>query len=115
MRTRWYAVTQTKGGIRVPLKVWFAYPTDPVTGETLTERPALWRAIRDSEETPIEHVMLEMQDGQPLIVGEEIDEDEYEFLTQRNAHKRQYEPDSPEANPRKPINLNAMPPIRWTP
>ena len=120
MTARYYAVTMTKGGVRVPLKVWHGHPIDPDTGETLTERPAIWRGIRDGEPCDMYPrngggCIIEYGNGPdqpPIIMGEEIDEDEYEYLTQLNAYKRAYEPNSPEANPRKAVDLLTTP-IPW--
>ena len=118
---RFFAVQLAKGAVRTPLKVWYGHPQDPDTGETLTERPAMWRGILDGEPCDMYPrngggFILEFGNGpsvEPIIVGDLIDEDEYEYLTQRNAHAREYEPAAPEANPRKPVNFNAMPPIKW--
>lgn len=116
MTARFYAMTLTRGGARVPVKVWFGRPVDPITGELL-ERPATWRCQIDGQDDAIEACMIEI-DGvtnEPVIKGETIDEDEYTYLLQRNTWAREHEPESPHANPRKRIDMNALEPIKWNP
>ena len=58
-------------------------------------------------------------DGSPAGVdlvwssGEEIDEHEYLYRRAVAVWARQHAPDSPEANPRQPINFNTLPPPRF--
>ncbi len=115
---RYFAVQLAKGATAVPLKVWFGHPIDPDTGETLTERPAIWRTCLDGDDInayTCPNVFWTDKPGPAAIKGKEIDADEYEFLLRRNAHARTYVPTAPEANPRKTIKLTELPPIRWTP
>ncbi len=55
-------------------------------------------------------------DGKPADVdrvwtsGKDIDEAEYRFLIDDRAHARQHRPDSPEANPRQPVDFMTLAP-----
>ena len=42
--------------------------------------------------------------------GEPIDQAEFDYLTDLNEHCERHEPDSPEANPRRRIDLDKLPP-----
>lgn len=42
--------------------------------------------------------------------GHRIDASEHAFLVERAAWARIHDPDSPEANPERPINIGALPP-----
>lgn len=75
------------------------------------DKPHPWRGTCDRY-PPLEAEI----DGKPAGVdrvwtaGEDIDEAEYRFLIDDRAHARQHRPDSPEANPRQPIDFDTMAP-----
>lgn len=114
MKPRFYAVVLAKGAAAVPLKLWFGPPVDPDTGEELDRAPR-WNCIRNGESVGIEEAAFLVDNQDPIIKGIEIDEDEYEFLTVRNSHDREHDPESPFANPRQRIDLTKIPPIKWNP
>lgn len=110
----YYRVQLVKRGPYVPLKLWYSEPIDPLTGQRL-ERPAMWRAVRNGREVPIWDVIIEF-DGQrfrnpPAVYGDPITKEEYEYYDSLNKWAREHAPDTPEAKPRDPIDLNRLPPI----
>lgn len=61
------------------------------------------------------HLAAEI-DGKPAPLdrvyawGEEIDEAEYDYLIADRAHARRHRPESPEANPGRPVDFDTLPP-----
>jgi len=108
----YYAVRLAKNGPRCGLKVLYGVPNDPVTGEPLDRSPR-WQCWLNDESVEPWSVIMEL-DGvtqQPVINGELIDEAEYKYLCDVSQWASAHAPDSPEANPRRPIDLAAMKPI----
>ena len=112
MTVRYYVTHLVKGGAKVPLMLWFGPSKDPETGEDLDRSP-VWHAVRNGHEVPIDDVVFEYdpRTGEPVIVADTIDEREYLYLDELNAHARAHNHDAPEARPRDPIDLNALPPL----
>ncbi len=109
IKVRHYAVTLARGAVKVGLCLEFSRPIDPVTGERLDRSPT-WKAFRDGHVEDVFDCIIEFDpDGEPVVKGERITEAEYEYLLQDRAWARQHSPDAPEANPRKRVDLNAMP------
>lgn len=96
----------TKDAPLSALHVWRGYPTDPDTGETLYERPQLWRAMLNGKHVPIEDVMIEIDGatGLPAIKGEPCDEIEYLRILKTYQWAQEHAPHLPEARPREAIN-----------
>ena len=109
---RHYAVQLVKKGIRVPVCIEYGPPRDPLTHEVL-DRSWTWRAFFEGEPIPIEDVIVEFDpaSGEPVVKGEPITEEEYNFLIESHAWDRENDPAAPGANPRKAINLNQLPPL----
>ncbi len=103
-----------RGGPLAGVKIWRSHPVDPDTGELLTERPVLWRAEVNGNPEPIEQVAPWFLDGTgDSMRGDMIDEAEYLFFVKSRQWATKYDPTDPAANPRKVVNMNAIPPIKW--
>ena len=103
---KYYRVRLAKGSPFSALKVWWGSAIDPVTQEVMCERPGMWRAVLNGEHVPIEDVSFLNDDAmaEPVIRGEIIDEIDYEVLLRTYLRAKVYEPDSPQANPRKKVD-----------
>lgn len=110
---RYWRVKLAAGAPWSPLRIWTGYPVDPVTSETLTERPCLWRACLNGTDVDISEVVIEFdgQSGDPVVKGEQVDAAEYQYLLERHIWARRYDPTDIAANPRKKIDLHALPPL----
>lgn len=109
----YYRVRRVKAGPLVPCKIWFGPPLDPVTGEEMDRAPR-WQVEVSGKliDDPFSVVHL-IGNQEPIIKGEQISKEEFEFLLSDAQWCREYEPDAPEANPTKPIDLNKMAPIKF--
>lgn len=107
---RYFRLRLVKGGPLAGVKIWRGHPVDPVTGETLTERPALWRAAVNGTDEPIEQVAPWFQDGiGDEMRGTEITEKDYRFYAADHAWAKEHAPDDPAAKPREKVDLNRLP------
>lgn len=103
-----FAVRLTKSGPRCPLKVWYGTPSDPVTGEPLDRSPR-WHC--ELSGVLIEPEALLMLVGDVAYVkGEEVDAVEFKYLCDVAAWAAK-NPDAPEHDPRRAIDLNQLPPV----
>lgn len=96
-----YAVRLVKKGIEVAAKIEVDGGGDCIwavqingVGAGVTNDPALC--------DPLQQVWL---------FGRKIDEVEYNYLLARYQHYKAHEPDSPYANPEKPVDRRLMPPM----
>lgn len=73
----------------------------------------LWGAMIDGEFVGdyVEDPQLQQGVQQIWLFGRKIGLQEYEFMLARAAHAKQHEPNSPWANPRRPIDLRTIKPI----
>ncbi len=110
---QFYAVRLVKGGPRVPCKIWYGGPIDPLTGEEMDRSPR-WQVWLSGElQDDISNVILHFEpDGTPIVKGEEIDAVEHEYLLQLREYAVTYDATLPEAEPTKPVDLRKMAPIR---
>ena len=102
----YYRRRLVKDGPWVAVKVWKGFPIDPVTGEMLFERPQMWRGLLNGDD-------VDIWDVWPECSGGKISEEEYVFILTRHLWAKVHDPTAPEANPRKPIDRNKMPAIRF--
>lgn len=93
----WYRYHLVKGGSPVAIKVWFGPPHDPVTGEEL-DRSYRWQASCNGE-------LIDLSQVWPMCGRDPIDEAEARYLIGLQAWARQHAPNSPQADPRKKIDL----------
>lgn len=95
--TGFYQIRMVRGGIFVPVKVWFGPPADPDTGELL-DRSWRWQALRNGDLVDVNLVW-------PFCARFPIDQNEYDYLLARKAWAEQNAPDTPEAQPKMKIDL----------
>lgn len=94
-----------KAGCWVAVRIEYMVAKDPLTGEQLDRSP-IWRAWCNGEE-------VDVFDVWPECSGEPIPESEYHHLLSVKEWAEQNDRTAPEANPRKAINMNSMPPIKF--
>ena len=105
-------VKEVKDGVFVPARIHRTCHCTINGGDESMAHP--WRDTCDR----YPHLEAEIN-GRPTGVdwiwtsGEEIDEAEYLYRMAVFEHDRRHRPDSPEANPRKPIDFNTLPPPRF--
>ncbi len=110
----YHKIRLVKGGPFCGLKVWYGVPIDPITGETLIERPAIWRAEVNGEQMPINDVAPQFADGTGHVTRDGmISESEYLYYCNVTKWAVAYSPNDPYATPRKTIDMNKMEPIKW--
>ncbi len=97
----YYRSKLVKGGVAVGVRIWFGPPLDPVTGEEM-DRSHRWQAQVNGECVDIDRVW-------PFGIGERIDQREYDYLRRLAEWAAGELPDSPLANPRKPVDLLTAP------
>jgi hypothetical protein len=102
-----YRIKRVKGGVWTPVLIW---------------RPCLCTIGQDEHEwtpacdryPPLRALIDGWEDADPLKVWNycrPIDRAEYEFLCADHSWARSNDPDSPQANPKQPVNLGKLPPI----
>lgn len=99
-----YKMQLVKGGPWVPVRIWRGFPVDPDTGETREAGGYIWRALINGYEANIWRAW-------PFCGRQPIDQAEYRYLLDLNAWAQRYAPDSPEANPRRPVKLEEQRPL----
>lgn len=90
-----------KSGPYVPIKIEYSVARDPDTGEQLDRSP-MWIAYLNGE-------LVDVFSVWPECSGSPIDEAEYKFLLTVKEWAEANDPTAPEANPRRPIDLNELP------
>lgn len=101
-----YRMKLRRGAAWVPVRIWFGPSLDPDTGAEREDRPWLWHAEVNGE------VGDPWETGAwPYCAGEPIPEADYRFLRDRNEWSRRYDAGSPEANPRRRVDLSKLPPV----
>lgn len=96
-----YKSKLVRGGPWVAVRIWFGPPADPITGEEL-DRSHRWQAEIDGK------LARQVWDAWPYCAGQPIDEAEYRYLTAMKRHAVTYEPEMPEASPRRPVDFNKL-------
>ena len=99
-----YAVQLVKDGPLCPLKVW--------------HQSNGWKVLINGKAAPLGGVVTHIGHetdpvGEVVVRGKKIDAGEYEHLLRVHEWAVRYAPTAPEANPRKPIDMNSMPPIQF--
>ena len=111
-----YAMPLVKGGLAVPIRIWFGQPV--IDGEEqdrsprwcveVDGQPERWEA---DEETGYRcRVPRDVFEVWPYCARQPISEREYRFLLKRAAWAREHAPHHPAANPRERIDVRALPP-----
>lgn len=95
-----YRIRLVKGGPFVALRIYLDHPTDPVTGERLTERGMRWQArLNGTELVPVE-------DFWPACAKHPISQREYARICRLS---RTMNPKHPFYDPRRAINRMVAP------
>lgn len=97
----WYRFKLVSGGVFVAVKIWFGAPLDPIDGTELDRAPR-WQAEANGEPISLERVW-------PKCADEPIDQAEAAYLANRKAWAERVAPDSPQADPRRRIDLLTAP------
>lgn len=90
-----------RGGHPVGIRIWYGPPLDPDTGEEL-DRGWRWQATANGRYIDLERVW-------PKCADEPITEAEHDHLTRVQAWGEAHAPDSPQANPDRPVDLLRAP------
>lgn len=98
----YYLMRFTKDGPLVPVEIRMCVSKDPLTGEELDRSPVLHCFTGDQERDPYE--TWERCAGRP------IPQNEFLYREAVAAWAKQFAPDDPHANPRKPVDLTKMKP-----
>lgn len=97
----WYRFKLVSGGVFVAVKIWFGAPLDPIDGTELDRAPR-WNAIADGAPIDLARVW-------PKCAAEPIEQAEVKYLADRKAWAERAAPDSPQADPRRRIDLLTAP------
>jgi len=89
------------GGVAVGIRIFFGPPCDPETGEEM-DRSHRWQAHCNGQFIEIDRVW-------PECARQQIDAKEYAYLSRLQAWAKEHAPNSPEADPRKPVNWLTAP------
>lgn len=100
----YYRRKLVKGGVWMPVKLWFGPPLDPDTGEEL-DRSHRWQAMDGDRLVAGE---ADIQDIWTRCCREPINATEYFYLVKDREWCRENAPHLPEANPTKRVDLGSM-------
>lgn len=100
-----YAVRMAKGAVEIACKVEHAPTHDPETGEAL-DRSWFWTIYLEGNPAP--YYQAPAVYGR-ILLGRPIGQAYYDWLVAHRAHMRRWHPESPEANPRKPVDWETIP------
>ena len=111
MTRHYYRARMAKDAVFIPVMVWHGLPL--VDGEDVDRNPR-WQCLVNVEKTARAVLMgdslpIEV-DGVTLRNIEPIKEHEYRFMVADAAHARNWRPNDPQADPKKPIDFNTLPP-----
>lgn len=110
-----YATRLTRGGPRVPVRIWFGQPI--IDGE-LQDRSPRWcveidgktdRVVKDEETGAFCTVPLDVEMAWPFCARDPVKPHEYRFLVSDAEHAREHRPEHPKANPRQAVDFNTIP------
>lgn len=97
----YYKMRLRSGAVFVGVKIWYGQPLDPVTYEPL-DRSLRWCAAVNGRPVELDRVW-------PKCANHPETAAEYEYLTSLEKWAKENMPSSPQANPRRPINLLTAP------
>lgn len=106
-----YRVKLVRGGIHVPVRIWFGCPV--IDGEEQDRSPRWCVEVDGQTSRPVADVEGHIEPLDPHEVWpfcEPITEDEYRFMCRRRGWAVDHAPHHPAANPREPIDLAQLPP-----
>ncbi|MGH7746567.1 MAG: hypothetical protein ACREQ5_17675 [Candidatus Dormibacteria bacterium] len=102
--TGYYRTKLVRGGVFVPVKLWWGAPIDPEDYSQTLDRSPRWQALVDGE-----LFMGNVLDVWAFCAGRQISEAEYRFMVARASHARTYDTGHPSAEPRRPVDFNRIP------
>jgi len=97
-----YRMRLRQGAMFSAVCIWLGAPVDPATGEEVPERGERWQASMNNEPVPIDHVW-------PRCAKHPITKAEHDYMLSRQAWGRDVDPDGPDANPQRPVDLMRAP------
>lgn len=92
-----YRMRLRRGAHWVGVRIWHGPPHDPDTGEVMDRSPR-WQAEINGEYVELERVW-------PRCGRDPVDEAEYHHLIALRDWGREHDPDGPQANPHRPVDL----------
>lgn len=104
-----YAIRLVSRGPRVACRLWYGPVIDPVTGEEL-DRGHHWQCLINGEHADAHDIAIFIGD-EAYVKGEMIDQAEHDYLVSVYKWALVNAPNSPEANPRRAIDINEQPPV----
>lgn len=105
----YYTMSLARGGIQVPVKIWFGLP---IIDDEEQDRGPRWNCEINGKTTRNADGVTELLDidrAWPWCAKRKIDEAEYRYLIARLNHAKEYRPDHPAANAHKKMDLRSMP------
>lgn len=97
----WYKMRLRSNGVYVGIRIWWGQPLDPIDGSVL-DRSFRWNATANGGAIDLERVW-------PRCAGDPTTEAEAAYLATLQAWGEQNAPDSPQANPHKPVDFLTAP------
>lgn len=97
-----YRLRLRKGAMFSAVRIWSGPPIDPATGEEVPERGVRLQASINAEPVPLERVW-------PQCAKNPITEAEHDHILRTQDWGRTHAPDSPQADPRRPVDLLTAP------
>lgn len=97
----YYRHKLTRGGHPVGVHIFYGPPHDPVTGEEM-DRSHRWQATVNNAPTEIEFLW-------PSCGRDPIDKAEHDHLAAVQAWAKEHAPNTPQADPRRAIDLHTSP------
>lgn len=112
-RPGFYAMSLVRSGPLVPVRIWHGPAV--IDGEE-QDRSHDWRCEIDGRTDQLERdddgyrclVALDVLRAWPFCAKRPITEAEYRFMVADAAHAREWRPDHPKAQPRKPVDFNTI-------
>lgn len=111
-----YRARLVKDGPWIGVLAWFGPPIDPDVGDEL-DRSWRWQALVDGESVEPNWHAGRIEDRAQFLAAlgirniAAIDGDEYRYLAATRQWAASNDPDAPEANPRRRVDLRELPPI----
>lgn len=96
-----YRMRLRSGAVPVGIRVWFGPPKDPVTGEEM-DRSHRWQAEANGAPIDLARVW-------PGCARDPVSPQEYAYLSTLQAWGEANAPDSPQADPTRPVDLLTAP------
>lgn len=96
-----YRFRLRSGAVPVAVKIWWGQPLDPIDGSVL-DRSLRWNATANGK-------LIDLSRVWPRCAGDPIDEAEAAYLATLQAWGEANAPNSPQANPDKPVDFLTCP------